>query len=419
MTQQLLADRAEVSLSYVEKLERGGTKRPSIGTLSAIAAVLKVPLNALLEDSQGTGAEPAQRSAVKRQPQAKKSVQPAASRTDAAWLPLRELADDATELGAWAETGTAGPGTVAMLEDEIDRLAREYVTSPPGPLILRASEACRRAALLLRQHQRLRYARDLYVVAARACAFMSVALGDLGNQAEAAAYARTALTLAEESADPGAIAVSLSALSKVAFWDGRRQQAASLAARGYATARRDDPVRVLLACQQADASPIAAARDALVLASASRDQVAEYGRTEAGLFTCVGVRLACYTATLALREGSPSGVLSAVASGEAAARDGEDVPHGTWVQLQISAALALLAAGDAEAAAGRLAPVTGLPAEMRLATFDGRLAGAAAMASAPGYRGSPTARVIAEEVARYLGGGPPVMPYPLAIGSGK
>jgi hypothetical protein len=131
------------------------------------------------------------------------------------------------------------------------------------------------------------------------------------------------------------------------------------------------------------------------------------------------VRLACYTATLALREGSPSGVLSAVASGEAAARDGEDVPHGTWVQLQISAALALLASGDAEAAADRLTPVTGMPAEMRLATFDGRLAGAAAMASAPGYRGSPAARVIAEDVARYLGGGPPAMPYPLAIGSGK
>jgi hypothetical protein len=55
---------------------------------------------------------------------------------------------------------------------------------------------------------------------------------------------------------------------------------------------------------------------------------------------------------------------------------------------------------------------------MRLATFDGRLAGAAAMASAPRYRGSQAARTITEEVAGYLGGEPPAMPYPLAIGTG-
>jgi hypothetical protein len=176
---------------------------------------------------------------------------------------------------------------------------------------------------------------------------------------------------------------------------------------------------VLLACQQADASPVPAARDALVLAAAAREDAAANGGTEAGLFTCVGVRMAAYAATLALREGSPPGVLSAVASGEAAARDGEDVPHGSWVQLQISAVLALLASGDAGQADERLAPVIGMPAEMRLATFDGRLARAAAMASAAGYRGSHAAKAVAEGIADYLGGEPPVMPYPLAIESGR
>ncbi|MCW2929813.1 MAG: hypothetical protein JWM19_775 [Actinomycetia bacterium] len=336
---------------------------------------------------------------------------------EAVVLPLRELADHAAELGARAESGSAGPGIIGTLADEVDRVGREYPTGAPGPLILRASDASRRAAVLLRQHQRLRHARDLYVVAAGACAFMSVALGDLGKQAEAASYARTALTLAEESADPGAVAVALSALSKVAFWDGRRQHAADLAARGYATARKGDPLRVLLACQQADASPLPSARDALATAAVARDDA---GPVEAGLFTCTGVRLAAYSATLALREGSLPGVLSAAASGEAAAAgDGEEVPHGSWVQLQIAAALALLASGDADGAAARLGPVLGLPAEMRLATFAGRLAAAAAIASAPGYRGSSTARGIAEDVAGYLGAEPPPMPYPLAIGSGK
>jgi hypothetical protein len=104
---------------------------------------------------------------------------------------LRELADHAAELGQWAESGSAGPGTIAGLDDEIARLVRDYTTSPPGPLIIRASKACRRISGLLRQHQRLRYARDLYVVGARCCAFLGIALGDLGQQAEAATYAQT------------------------------------------------------------------------------------------------------------------------------------------------------------------------------------------------------------------------------------
>ena len=304
------------------------------------------------------------------------AAEAAASQAEAVRLPLRELADHAAELGAWAESGTAGPGTIATLDDEIARVTREYGSSQPGPLILRASDACRRTAWLLRQHQRLRHARDLYVVAARCCAFLAVALGDLGRQAEAAAYARTALTLAEESADPGAVALALSALSKIAFWDGLRQQSASLAGRGLAVAREDDPLRVLLACQQADVSPVPVAREVLAQAAAAREETAGNGRSDGGLFDCGTVRLAGYAATLALREGSLAGVLAAAAAAEGAVRDGEDVPYGSLSQ-------------------------------------------AGALASGAPYKGSPGAREIAEQIAGYLGHEPGVMPHPLAIAAGS
>lgn len=49
---------------------------------------------------------------------------------EAAGLPLRELADHAAELGAWAETGTAGPGTTAALADEIDSVTGAYGATP-------------------------------------------------------------------------------------------------------------------------------------------------------------------------------------------------------------------------------------------------------------------------------------------------
>jgi hypothetical protein len=342
-----------------------------------------------------------------------------AAAAETAGLPLRQLGDHAVELGAWAEAGTAGPGTIAALEDEVARVMAAYGSSPAGPLILRASDASRHAWGLLRERQRLRHARDLYVVTARCCAFLAVALGDLGRQTEAAVYARTALTLAEESADPSAIALACSALSKVAFWDGLRQKAAGYAARGLATARASDPLRVLLACQQADASPVPAARDALTLASAARDETAVNGDADGGLFSCGGVRLAGYAATLGLREGSLAAVLGAVAMAETAIRDGDQAPYGSLAQVRLCAALALLASGDADRASEHLAPVITLPPEMRLATFTGRLSQCAALASVAPYQGSVTARSIVAGIAEYLGADPVAMQHPLAIGAGS
>jgi hypothetical protein len=238
--------------------------------------------------------------------------------------------------------------------------------------------------------------------------------GDLGKQAEADAYARTSLTLAEESAAAGAVSLALSALAKVAFWDGRKRASADFAARGYATARPADPARVLLACQRADASPLAAAGGILELAAADLRQQ-PLGSAGAGLFDCGAVRLAGYQATLGLREGSFAEVLAALAGAEQAVTEGEEVPYAWLAQVRLCAALALLASGDADQAAAQFAFVLGLPADMRLATFWGRLSQAAALASALPYRGSPVARQIADDVAGYLGADPAPPPHPLAI----
>jgi hypothetical protein len=175
-------------------------------------------------------------------------------------------------------------------------------------------------------------------------------------------------------------------------------------------------VRVLLACQEADASPVLRAQEALALATA---ELSEHESVEPGLFSCGTVRLAAYASTLRLRQGDVTGVLAAADAADAAVRNGEATPSGSWAQVQISAALACLAAGDVPQAAGRLAPVLRLAPGMRLATFNGKLSRAVAMASAAPYRGSPEARTLAEEVRGYLGQeATDVMPYPLALGLG-
>jgi transcriptional regulator with XRE-family HTH domain len=54
MTQHLLADRAGVSSSLVEKLEQNARRSASLATLNAVARVLNVPPDALLDGTPGT-----------------------------------------------------------------------------------------------------------------------------------------------------------------------------------------------------------------------------------------------------------------------------------------------------------------------------------------------------------------------------
>lgn len=150
---------------------------------------------------------------------------------------LDVLTNHAIELGRWAEAGSVGDGTLEQLDDAIQRIARDHLTSPLEPLIRRASDVSHHVLDLLRERQRIRHTRDLYLIGAKANAFLAGACGDLGQQAAAAAHARTALILAQESGHPGVVALGLSALSKVAFWDGQKPRAAELARRGFEMCR--------------------------------------------------------------------------------------------------------------------------------------------------------------------------------------
>lgn len=124
--------------------------------------------------------------------------------------------------------------------------------------------------------------------------------------------------------------------------------------------------------------------------------------------------------TFHLRAGQPVKVLTAAATADEANRAGEDCQYGTWAQVQMSAALARLGNGAVDGAADRLAPVLALPSDMRLATFDDKLARTLALLSHSGYRGNAGARDLAGEIDGYLVGRKVrIMAYPLAIEKGN
>jgi hypothetical protein len=146
--------------------------------------------------------------------------------------------------------------------------------------------------LLLQHKQHLRYVRDLYVVAAKCHAFLSWATGDRGNLPTAEIHARTALTLAQEAGHLGAEALALSSLSKSAYWSDRIPAAQLHAERAFEIAP-PAPVRALLACQMADASPAPAADAAIAAASDALDS--RTGQDDlGGVFDCGRVRVANY-----------------------------------------------------------------------------------------------------------------------------
>lgn len=329
-----------------------------------------------------------------------------------------ELTSHAIELGKLAETSNVGDGTIEQLNDAIERTGRDHLSAPLEPLIQQAVGISHRVLALLHEHQRLRHTRDLYLVGAKSSAFLAAACGDLGQRQAAAAHARTAMILAQEAGHPGAVALALSAMSKVAFWDGRKARAADLACHGYDICPPNS-TRVLLACQEADAAAIPAAQEAINRAVRADDEMTRDDELP-GLFSCGRARRSCYTMTLYLRAGQPSKVLAAAAEADNEYRSGEERSYGTWAQVQMSAALAHLALGAVDAAAGRLAPVLGLAPEMRLATFDDKLSRTLAVLVRPACRGSAAAQDLAGEIDAYLAQRQiGMIPYPLAIENGS
>jgi len=310
---------------------------------------------------------------------------------------LDELADQAVDFGQWAEMTNVGTGTVEQLDEAVHAIAREYLSSPPQPLIARAAEVSRRVFGLLREHQRLRHTRDLYVVGAKSCAFLSWAAGDLWQFPAAAAQGRAALILAEEADHPGARALALCALSKIAFWEGRRTKARELARLGYECSPANS-TRVLLACQEADAAGLPEAGDAMGRALRAHSEIIRQDDL-GGVFECGEVRLANYLMGVYLRAGELRAVLDTASSAVAVA--GESVGYGTWGQIQIGAGIAHLRAGELEGAAEMFGPVLGLPLDRRLATLTGRLESVIPMLRAPAHRQDRTASGLAEQISAY------------------
>jgi tetratricopeptide (TPR) repeat protein len=268
-----------------------------------------------------------------------------------------------------------GNATIEYLAAATRRIATDYLSKPPAPVLAEAIEHYRRVAELLRSgKQPLRQARELHVIAGQLLAFLSWASSDLQQPRAAEAYASTGWIMAEQADHDTLRAMVLIAQSKNAFWDGRHREAADLAARGQRYTRATE-ANVLLACQEGDAwqalGDLERARDAQQRARESLEMATGPGEI-GGLWACGRARQANYAIGVSLRIGDTAAALACADEAQAAYASGEQWAYGTWAQVCIGAGIAHMMAGDLDLAVREFQPVLELPPDRRLSTLVSR-----------------------------------------------
>ncbi len=287
-----------------------------------------------------------------------------------------EAAGQSAEFGEWAEATNIGSTTLEQFDEDVRRLARDYLNNPPLPLMLATLRVRNRVFTLLEGRQHPNQTRHLYLIAGRLCGLLAWMAGDVGRHSEAETQARTGWLCAELAGADGLRTWIRATQSKVAYWDGRIQESARLADDGLRFAASDS-ARVLLASLGARAwarvGNTEEAHASLAQAEEEREHAGEdevgglYGFSEAQQSYLAG------TTYLWLRE--PEQALRAADRAIWLYEVGNQADrfYGAETLALIDAATAHLQANELDGAAEKLQPVLALPQEQRLETFTLRL----------------------------------------------
>lgn len=289
---------------------------------------------------------------------------------------IMDAAGQSAEFGEWAEGTNVGATTLEQLDDDVRRIARDYLNNAPLPLMLATLRVRNRVFTLLEGRQHPHQTRHLYLAAGRLCGLLAWMTGDLGRHAEAETQARTGWLCAELAGADGLRAWIRATQSKVAYWDGRIQESAKLAGDGMRFAA-SDTARVLLASLSARAwARLGDAGEAHTWLGHAQDERAKAGEDEVGGLLGFSEAQQSYlagTTHLWLREPAEALRSSDRAVWLYDVGNQDERFYGAEMLALVDAATALVQSGDLDGAAERLRPVLELPPDQRLETFVQRL----------------------------------------------
>ena len=328
-------------------------------------------------------------------PPAEKALDPPGWSAEAGLI--ARAATEAVDFGVWADGSSVGPITLEQLQQDVRRIARDYLTQPPAPLLHRTLRHRRRVFTLLERRSRPAQARELYLLAGRLCGLAAWMIGDLGYSAEADTNARIAWLCADLADHPALRGWVRATQSKLAYWDGRPLMSAQLAEDGLRQGVRDSG-RVLLAGLAARGwakdGATDRARASLTLLSAEREALdtddevgGVWGFSEAQQHYLAG------TTHLWLREYEQAARTAdrAVWLYEIAAP--EERFYGAESLALLDSAIAHVQTGDLTEAAHRLVPVLELPPEKRVTLITSRVADVRRVLDRTAARRGPAAEI--------------------------
>jgi transcriptional regulator with XRE-family HTH domain len=174
---------------------------------------------------------------------------PSAQAPTEASTAVAESAAAAAAFAVWWETIGTGPIGVDILFSELRRLAGDYLSGQPEPVVVGLRDLRDGVFGLLQRPQPPSSARDLHLAAGYASVLLAWLSGDLGQMGAAGTHAQAGAMFAGTSGSPELQAWVQAVRSKTAFWLGDYRDAAELAATGMEAAPATG-VRVLLAAQR-------------------------------------------------------------------------------------------------------------------------------------------------------------------------
>src|SRR6266508_1833293 len=146
---------------------------------------------------------------------------------------ITALAQESAQFGHRMEATDVGSITPEQLEQEVERLARDFLTQPAAPVVAELGYLRDQTFSLLEGHQYPHQWADLNIIAAKLCGLLATASSDrFGCYDAAAKHLRTAWLCADRAGHSELKAWVLGIRSTVDFWLGNYQQAADRASQG-------------------------------------------------------------------------------------------------------------------------------------------------------------------------------------------
>lgn len=318
---------------------------------------------------------------------------------------------DADSLIAWIASTNTSDDAIERIARATCQLAETHTRRPPRVVLADVMRVHQQVQSLLRSgKQWFRQTQELYRLDANLLAHASLLLGDLHFDGVAAAYGSTAALYAREAGVNQAVALSVQA--KTERWRLRFADSAELARRGLECSPAV-PIRILLACQEANAAAllgdVRGARDALNRAGEACDgQVA----ADSGLsaWSCPRPRQALFTLSVGIQCGDPDAALRAAEMADQAWANGDPWVAATWAQVRLGAGMAHIIKSDLDASQGELAPVLTLDPALRMATVVAYTAEMDRRLRQQRFRRDPIAAQMREQIKAFNSGflsGPP------------